>query len=82
MEQEQKIYVGDVIKNIGKRTAITKWGAEGIVEMVEKLNPNFSDGEEILVYSEEFQSFKIIDASTYEDALVFIGQKQAENEAN
>jgi hypothetical protein len=79
-EQNNHIFIGDIIKHIGRRTSITEWSPEGIVLMVETLKPKFSEGEEILVYSEKHKGFKIIDSDIYSNALIVIGIRQSEKE--
>ncbi len=83
-ELTNNVYIGDIFKDMGKRTSITEWSPEGIVLMVETLNPKFSEGERILVsyynYSENRNEFKIIDSDIYGEALIEIGIKQMENE--
>lgn len=78
---EENIFIADVIQHMGRRTSTTTWDDESIIYIVESLKPNFGGGEQILVYSEEHRAYKLIDEDMYSDALVSVGQRQADTDA-
>lgn len=68
---------GTLIQHVGKMatTSELKW-SEQIIDLVEKLNPEFSNGQEILVYNETTKHYQTIDQQLYEDCLRMRGNTQ------
>lgn len=66
-------------KRVGDEDGLT---SQKIVDVVEKLNPTFSDGQEILYYDETKKAYGTIDQDMYEDALRMSNDEEYANAHN
>jgi hypothetical protein len=65
-KSEPEMYISELIKHTGRTVVLPELTAKTIVEAVEKLNPKFTDGEEIIVCGDEYT---VIDYGRYENAM-------------
>jgi len=68
--------IAEVIQYVGKRTSIDTLTPKRIVQIVELLNPSFSEGQDIICIDDQTGKSVFIDFQTYEDAMRSIEQEE------